>query len=170
MIKDIQHKNTFLVGIISDTHNLLRPEAIAALRGSDLIIHAGDVGRESLLDGLRTIAPVAAVRGNTDRDQWAYKLRRTEILKLNGTGIYVIHNIDLIDLDPVVSGISVVVSGHLHMPSVSRRKGVLYINPGSAGPKRPDLPVSVALLRLEGQTLNADIVRLDCLTNEQDIW
>jgi len=161
MRRDIHNKDTFLVGIISDTHNLLRPEALNALRGSDLIIHAGDIGREDVLDGLRNIAPVIAVRGNTDREGWAYRLRTTEILKLNETIIYVIHNIDLLDLDPVVSDISVIVSGHSHSPSVSRRKGVLYINPGSAGPRRLNLPVSVAFLRVEGQTLGAGIVRLD---------
>lgn len=161
MHEDIQKKDTLLIGIISDTHGLLRPEAVDALRGSDLIIHAGDIGKGYVLDGLSTLAPVVAVRGNMDREDWSYKFRMTEVMELNKILLYVIHDLSRLDLDPAVSHIQIIVSGHSHRPSISRHKGVLYINPGSAGPKRFALPVSVALLRIEGGSVNARIVELD---------
>jgi putative phosphoesterase len=126
-----------------------------------MIIHAGDIGRRDVLDRLGAIAPVIAVRGNMDSERWAYKFRQAEIVDLNKTLIYVIHNLNSLDLDPSVSHIDAVVSGHSHRPSISRHKGVLYINPGSAGPKRFTLPVSVALLSIEGKTFDARIVDLD---------
>ena len=124
------------VGLISDTHGLARPEALAALRGSDYIVHAGDIGDPVVLDELRTIAPVTAVRGNNDRGAWAERLRETEVLPVDGTLIYVIHNIAELDLDPVAAGFHVVVAGHSHRPGEERRDGVLYVNPGSAGDDR----------------------------------
>jgi putative phosphoesterase len=161
MDKNIRKKDPLVIGIISDTHGLLRPEAVDALQGSDMIIHAGDIGRKNVLDGLGAIAPVIAVRGNMDREDWSYKFRMIEVVELNKFLLYMIHDLGRLDLDPAVSHIKIVVSGHSHRPSISRHKGVLYINPGSAGPKRFTLPVSVALLRIEGETFDAQIVELD---------
>jgi putative phosphoesterase len=160
MYQDIQKEDNLLIGIISDTHGLLRPEAIDALKGSDMIFHAGDIGKEYVLNGLRAVAPVIAVRGNMDREDWSYKFRMTEIVELKKFLLYMIHDLGRLDLDPAVSHIQIVVSGHSHRPSISRYKGVLYINPGSAGPKRFTLPVSVALLKIEGKTFDARIVEL----------
>ena len=139
---------SFLLGIISDTHGLLRPEALAALQGSHAIIHAGDVGNLAILDQLKTIAPVFAVRGNTDRGDWATQLPLRETVELEGSLIYVLHDLHDIDLDPKFSEISMVVTGHTHRRHEYWKEGVLYINPGSAGPKRFDLPISVARLDL----------------------
>jgi putative phosphoesterase len=149
------------VGVISDTHGLLRPEAVDALEGVDLIVHAGDVGRDIILDELGSIAPVVAVRGNMDAEGWAYRLPLSDTVNLKNNMIYVIHDLNRIDLDPCSSGISVVISGHSHKPLVKTRDGVLYLNPGSAGPRRFKLPVSVALLHLNGKSVKAGIVKLD---------
>jgi uncharacterized protein len=130
------------VGIISDTHNLLRPEAVEYLRGSDHIIHAGDICDPSVLHELRSIAPVTVVRGNNDKGHWAESIRHSEILKIEGVYFYVIHDLAEIDIDPVGAGIHVVVSGHSHKPAVFERDTVLYVNPGSAGPRRFTLPIS----------------------------
>jgi len=140
--------NSFLLGIISDTHGLLRPEALAALQGSHAIIHAGDVGNLAILDQLKTIAPVFAVRGNTDRGDWATQLPLRETVELEASLIYVLHDLHDIDLDPKFSEISMVVTGHTHRMHEYWKEGVLYLNPGSAGPKRFDLPISVARLDL----------------------
>ncbi len=161
MDKDILKKDPLLIGVISDTHGLLRNEAVDALRGSDMIIHAGDIGKKNVLDGLSAIAPVIAVRGNMDREDWSHRLPVTEVVELSRILLYMIHDLGRLDLDPAVSHIRVVVSGHSHRPSISRHNGVLYINPGSAGPRRFTLPVSVALLRIEGKTIDARIVELD---------
>ena len=152
-------KKALRVGVISDTHGLLRPEAQDALQGCDFIIHAGDIGDSVILKQLGNIAPVIAVRGNTDGG-WAYKLSMTEIVEKNDRLIYVIHDLSMMDLDPSAAKISVVVSGHTHKPSVSRDKGVLYINPGSAGPLRGKLPVSVALLEIDGTSIDARLTYL----------
>ncbi len=152
--------NSFTVGIISDTHGLLRQEAVDALQGADFIIHAGDVGKLSIIDELNGIAPIVAVRGNMDNENWAYQLKRTEIVEKNKILFCVIHDISRLDLDPAASDIKIVISGHSHMPSIGRHKGVLYINPGSAGPRRSTRPVSVALLRVRGKSLDAEIVKL----------
>jgi len=138
-----------LIGVISDTHSLLRPEALEALRGSDHIIHAGDVGSPQILEKLTTIAPVAAVRGNIDKGAWSHKLPETEVLELGGISIYVLHDLAQLDLKPKAAGIAVVVSGHSHIPKQETRDGVLYFNPGSAGPRRFKLPVSVGKLIVE---------------------
>jgi putative phosphoesterase len=136
------------VGLISDTHGLLRPEALQALQGSDLIIHAGDVGKPEILDALKALAPVVAVRGNIDRGAWAWELPTTAVAEAGPARIYVLHDIHELDLDPAAAGFHVVVSGHSHKPARTERSGVLYVNPGSAGPRRFRLPVTVARLSL----------------------
>ena len=155
-----KRKDNFVIGIISDTHGLLRPEAVEAMQGVDTIIHAGDIGKESVLDNLRVIAPVIAVRGNMDGSGWAYTLRKTEVVELHKTKIYVTHDINSLYIDPSSSHIQVVVSGHTHRPSIGRHNNVLYINPGSAGPRRFTLPVSSALLNIRGNSLEAKIITL----------
>jgi putative phosphoesterase len=149
-----------LVGLISDTHGLLRPEAVAALRGSTLIIHAGDIGRPEVLERLRDIAPTFAVRGNVDTQAWAAALPATEAVEARRQLIWVLHDIAQLDLDPSV-GFAAVVYGHSHKPSIERRDGVLYVNPGSAGPRRLGLPVTVGRLRVNGNRLEPEIVELD---------
>ena len=140
-----------IVGLISDTHGLLRSEALTSLQPSDLIIHAGDIGNPEILDRLSAIAPVVAVRGNIDKSPWASTLQMTAVVQAGSTVIYVLHNIHDLDRDPAAAGFDVVVSGHSHNPSQIRRSGVLYINPGSAGPRRFRLPVTVARLDLSKQ-------------------
>jgi len=136
------------IGLISDTHGLLRPEALAALRDSELIIHAGDVGRPEILDQLRDVAPVVAVRGNIDHGDWADGLPATAVVETGTARIYVLHDIHELNLDPAATRFDVVVSGHSHKPGRTERGGVLYLNPGSAGPRRFRLPVTVARLDL----------------------
>lgn len=138
----------------------MRPEAVRALQGVELVVHAGDVGTLQVLDALKNIAPVVAVRGNTDRDCWARELPLTEVVEIGAASLYVLHNIHELDLDPAASGLSAVIYGHSHQPAVEKRKGVLYVNPGSAGPRRFHLPVSVALLRIKGTSVVAEIVEL----------
>jgi uncharacterized protein len=149
-----------LIGVISDTHRLLRPEAVTALGGSDVIVHAGDVGDPMVLERLRLIAPVTAVRGNNDRGTWAAALAETEVLEVSGRTLYVLHDLKALDLDPRAAGFDVVIAGHSHRPSIDRRDGVLYVNPGSAGPRRFSLPVSLARLRLGREGVDAEIVDL----------
>jgi hypothetical protein len=153
-------RTPILIGLISDTHGLLRAEALAALRGSDHIIHAGDVGASEILDELATLAPVTAVRGNIDKGAWARKLPETEILEAGGISIYVLHDLAQLDLKPEVSGFAVVISGHTHVPKQEKRNGVLYFNPGSAGPKRFRLPVSVGRLLLENGKVRGELITL----------
>jgi len=148
------------VGVISDTHGLLRPEAIAALEGSDLIVHAGDVGDPRILDELARLAPVRAVRGNVDHGPWAGALPRTEVVEVEGVGLYVLHILEDLDLDPAAAGLGVVVFGHTHRPLLERRGDVLYLNPGSAGPRRFDLPVGVAWIDVDGARVEAELVEL----------
>jgi uncharacterized protein len=150
-----------LVGVISDTHGLLRPSAVQALRGCDLIVHAGDVGKLEVLEGLRAIAPLMAVRGNVDHDTWNEDLPDTRIVQAGEVYLYVLHDLHALDLDPAVGGFGAVISGHSHHASVRERGGVLYLNPGSAGPRRFTLPVTLALLRVRGHGLQADIVALE---------
>lgn len=152
----------FSIGVISDTHGLLRSGAIGALQGVDLIIHAGDIGDPMIIDELGATAPVVAVRGNMDSSGWAHKLNRTETVEKNGMLFYVLHDISRLDLDPAVSGIKAVISGHTHAPSIGRHKGVLYLNPGSAGPCRSKLPPSVAVIKVKGESLSARIIELTC--------
>src|SRR5437899_1538172 len=149
-----------MIGVISDTHGLLRPEAVQALQGSELIIHAGDVGDPKVLDELRTIAEVVAVRGNVDKGDWAMKLPEYEVVERGGVSIYVLHDVNQLDLDPAAAGFKVVISGHSHKPAIRMQAGVLYLNPGSAGPRRFKLPVTVARLDVRGGKLTAKHVEL----------
>ena len=148
------------IGVISDTHGLLRPEALQALRRSELIIHGGDIGKAAVLDALRALAPVKAVRGNVDREPWARHLPKTEAFEIDEVGVYVLHDLGEIDLVPDAAQFTVVVSGHSHQPSIQERHGVLFVNPGSAGPRRFRLPVSIALLHVQGASVEAELVTL----------
>jgi uncharacterized protein len=148
------------IGIISDTHGLLRPEAVAFLRGSAYIVHAGDVGHADVLDELNAVARVTAVRGNNDNGPWAETIAETETLKVGAVSIYVVHDLAQLDLDPAAAGYQVVVSGHSHKPSMERRGGVLYLNPGSAGPRRFKLPIAVAELEVTGGAVEGRLVEL----------
>jgi len=152
--------NQIIVGVISDTHGLLRPEAVGALRGSDYIIHAGDVGDAEILKQLNAIAPLTAVRGNVDREPWARKLPETQVLEAGGMSIYILHSVADLDLKPEAAGFAPVVSGHSHMPKQEVRNGVLYFNPGSAGPRRFKLPVSVGRLVIQGGKVRGEIIRI----------
>jgi putative phosphoesterase len=149
------------IGIISDTHSLLRPEAVERLAGVDHIIHAGDIGRPDVISDLRRIAPVTAVRGNIDGGEWAAGYPQTELVKLGGRLFYVLHNLAELDLDPIAAGIDVVVSGHSHQPKIETVDGVVYLNPGSAGPRRFSLPIALATLDLSGKAIRPCIVSLD---------
>ncbi|MET3182358.1 UNVERIFIED_ORG: putative phosphoesterase [Variovorax guangxiensis] len=148
------------IGLISDTHGLLRPEALAFLKGSDFIVHGGDIGNVEILETLAAIAPLTVVRGNNDREAWADGIAETELVKFGDVRLYAIHDLAQIDIDPRAAGVRVVVSGHSHKPKVEERDGVLYVNPGSAGPRRFRLPIAVAELRIDGGTVDARIVEL----------
>jgi len=148
------------VGLISDTHGLLRAEAVAFLRGSDFIIHAGDIGAPEVLQTLAAIAPVTAVRGNNDRERWAADIPETAVLAVGAIRICVLHDLAELALDPGASDIQVVVSGHSHKPRSEERDGVLYVNPGSAGPRRFRLPISIADLQLSGRAVKPRVVEL----------
>jgi uncharacterized protein len=149
-----------IIGVISDTHGLLRPEALRALRGVDHIVHAGDIGTDEILTALRAIAPVTAVRGNNDKGSWARALPETATLEVAGRRIHVIHDIGELAIDPVGAEVAVVIAGHSHKPAVTQRDGVLYLNPGSAGPRRFKLPIAIATLRIGVRTLEAEIREL----------
>jgi putative phosphoesterase len=149
------------IGLISDTHGLLRPEALAFLRGSDRIVHGGDIGQASVLEQLGSIAPVTAVRGNNDHDAWAEAIPETDVLAVGEVLIYVIHDIARLSLDPAAAGFQVVVSGHSHKPGVHTRDGVLYVNPGSSGPRRFKLPIAAGELMIDGRTVQARWTELD---------
>jgi len=148
------------IGVISDTHGLLRPEAIEALRGSEHIIHAGDVGDPSILERLSVLAPITAVRGNVDGGAWARKLPPTNVVEIRRFTIYVLHNLDELDLNPAAAGFAAVIYGHSHIPRQEWKNGVLYFNPGSAGPRRFHLPISVGKLFVERAKLRAEIFEL----------
>jgi uncharacterized protein len=149
-----------IVGVISDTHGLLRPEAVAALRGSDHIIHAGDVGDPPILDKLAEIAPVTAVRGNVDHGTWAERISATNVLEIGEVSIYVLHNIQELDVKPEAAKFAAVIYGHSHVPKQETKNGVLYFNPGSAGPRRFKLPVSVGRLTIKNGKIDASILLL----------
>jgi hypothetical protein len=153
-----QHEH--VIGVISDTHGLLRPEVSAALQGSGLIIHAGDIGSPEVLERLREIARVVAVRGNTDTGLWASILPVAEVVQVAGIDLYVLHDINDLDLDPGAAGFRVVISGHSHRPGITHRSDVMFLNPGSAGPRRFNLPVSLARLLISDRQLDAEIVEL----------
>jgi putative phosphoesterase len=141
-------RNVTAIGLISDTHGLLRDEALRVLEGSELIIHAGDVGNPEIIETLKSIAPVVAVRGNVDSGAWASALPETEVVETAAATIFVLHDVHMLDLNPAAAGFQIVVSGHSHKPGRTEQNGILYINPGSAGPRRFQLPVTVARLNL----------------------
>ncbi len=149
------------IGVISDTHGLLRPEAKAALAGSDYIVHGGDIGNAAILDELAAIAPLTVVRGNNDKGPWAETVPHSSWLQVGPVFIYAVHDIATIDIDPAGAGVQVVIYGHSHRPLAEQRGPVLYLNPGSAGPRRFSLPVSVAQLDIDGESLSARIVELN---------
>jgi putative phosphoesterase len=148
------------VGVISDTHGLLRPQATEALQGSDVIVHAGDVGDPRILEQLRGIAPTFAVRGNVDTGAWAQALPLIEVVEAGPLQLYVLHDIATLDIDPQAAGFAAVISGHSHRPGAERRRGVLYLNPGSAGPRRFTLPIAVAKLHVVGDQLSHQMIEL----------
>jgi putative phosphoesterase len=150
----------YLVGAVSDTHGLLRPALVEALTGCDLIVHAGDVGGAEVLEALEEVAPVVAVRGNMDAGRWAQRLRPTEVVEVGDALLYVLHDLGQLDLNPASAGLSAVISGHTHQAAIHEWNGVLYVNPGSAGPARKKPPPSMALLRVEGKNVEARVVTL----------
>jgi uncharacterized protein len=149
------------IGLISDTHGLLRPEALAFLQGCHHIVHAGDIGNPAVLAALAAIAPLTAVRGNNDTGAWAGGLRETEIVQLGETTLYVIHDLAQLQIDPIATGVRAVVSGHSHRPRVEERDGVLYVNPGSAGPRRFRLPIALGELRVQERKVSAHVELLE---------
>jgi uncharacterized protein len=151
-------KSNSSIGVISDTHGLLRPEAIKALRGSDYIIHAGDVGSPEILDELARIAPLTAIRGNVDKAAWAGRLPETAVLEVSDLSIYILHDLAQLDLDPQAAGFAAVISGHSHIAKQNLLDGVLYFNPGSAGPRRFKLPVTVGKLIVQNGTISGRIL------------
>jgi putative phosphoesterase len=154
-----QMTGDYLVGVISDTHGFLRPGAVKALEDADLIIHAGDIGKPEILEALREVAPVFAVRGNMDWGEWTCDLPEREIVEIGEVLVYVLHDANQLDLEPAAAGFSAVISGHTHRPSIDKRNGVLFLNPGTAGPFRS--PASVALLHLRGSILEPQLVPLE---------
>ncbi len=153
-----------LIGVIADTHGLLRPEAVAALGGCDHIIHAGDIGRPEVIEQLSEIAPVSAIRGNVDKGDWATVFPQNKVVAIAGRHLYLLHNARDLDLDPRAAGFDCVISGHSHKPSIEARDGVLFVNPGSAGPRRFKLPIAVATIALGPEPLalaSADIIVLN---------
>jgi uncharacterized protein len=149
-----------IVGVISDTHGLLRPEAVAALQGSDLIIHAGDVGNPDVIKELIGIAPTRVVRGNVDKGDWAAMLPMFELVDVGERLLYVLHEISQLDIEPAAAGFAAVVFGHSHQPVIEMREGVLFLNPGSAGPRRFKLPITVARVGISGARMRPEIVEL----------
>ena len=150
-----------LIGVISDTHGLLRPQALAALQGSELILHAGDIGSAEVLQALARIAPLAAIRGNNDTESWAQATPETRTVEAGGKRFYLLHDLKTLDIDPVAAGIDVVIAGHSHKPLAETRDGVLYLNPGSAGPRRWRLPITLSRLRIVAGQIEHELVQLD---------
>lgn len=149
-----------IVGVISDTHGLMRPEALELLRGSDHIIHAGDIGAAEIIPALEKIAPVTAIRGNVDRQPWARQFPETQIVELDSVSFYLLHDLHTLDLNPRAAGIAAVISGHSHQPIQEWKDGVLYFNPGSGGPKRFNLPITLGKIEIEKQNIKAEIVNI----------
>jgi putative phosphoesterase len=154
-----QSTDHHVIGIISDTHGLLRPEAVKVLEGTDLIIHAGDIDTPEILEALRTTAPIYAVRGNMDKGAWAHDLPKTQVVEVGEVLLYVLHDALSLDVDPAAAGFSAVITGHTHKPTISRRDGVLFLNPGTAGPFRSLL--TVAILHVRGNSLDAQLIELN---------
>jgi putative phosphoesterase len=153
-------KSGITIGLISDTHGLLRPEATRALAGVQRIIHAGDIGGPEVLEQLRAIAPVDAVRGNNDKAPWAADIPNHQVLEIGGVTIHVVHDVNELDVDPEAAGIQVVVAGHSHRPAVTERDGIIFVNPGSAGPRRFSLPVSIGFIQVVADRAAAKILRI----------
>ena len=149
------------IGLIADTHNLLRPEALAALQGVDHLIHAGDIGGPHILADLERIAPLSVVRGNNDQDSWADAIPERLTLRFGAIALHVLHDLKQLDIDPAAQGIDVVIAGHSHKPLHEKRNGVLYLNPGSAGPRRFKLPIGVGILHIEGRQVRAKLITLE---------
>lgn len=149
-----------IVGVISDTHGLLRPQALDALLGSQYILHAGDIGTREIISTLETIAPVTAIRGNVDRERWTKQFKDTEVVELAGLDFYILHDLNALDLNPKSAGFAAVISGHSHRPRQEVRDGVLYFNPGSAGPRRFRLPITVGRLEIADGKLSSRIIEL----------
>ncbi len=154
-------RGSCVVGVISDTHGLVRPQALAALTGVQHIIHAGDIGSPEVLQALAAIAPLTAIRGNVDRSPWARRIPETARVRIGAARLYVLHNVHELDLDPRAAGFAAVVAGHSHRPGIVERDGVLFVNPGSAGPRRFKLPVALARLRIAGQRIRGEVVLLE---------
>jgi len=150
-----------IIGVISDTHGLLRPEILKVFKGCRHIVHAGDIGDPHIIDELSKIAPVTAVRGNCDRDGWAYGFPKTETVRIGDIHFYLLHDLNQLDLNPKAAGFDAVISGHTHRPLLEHRDGVIYLNPGSAGPKRFTLPAGAARLRVEGKSIDVEFIKLD---------
>ena len=148
------------IGLIADTHNLLRPEALAALQGVDHLIHAGDIGGPHILAELERLAPLSVVRGNNDQDNWADAIPERLTLRFGAISLHVLHDLKQLDIDPAAQGIDVVIAGHSHKPLHEERNGVRYLNPGSAGPRRFQLPIGVGILHIEGETVRAELITL----------
>lgn len=161
----MESERDMVIGVISDTHAVLRPEVLTAIRaaGVDVILHAGDVGSKDVLDSLTTCAPVHAVRGNMDCSDWAVSLPATRMLELGGAGFYILHDLHTLDLDPAAAGVRVVVHGHTHRASSREQRGVLYFNPGSAGPRRHNRPVSIGIIRVVSREIFAEVLEVACL-------
>jgi hypothetical protein len=153
--------NALRVGLLSDTHGLLRPEARAFAGGCDYIIHGGDIGSAAILEQLSAMAPLIAVKGNNDRQSWAARLPQTETIRVGGVFIYVIHDLSQLDIEPHAAGVQVIVSGHSHKPLIEQRHGILYINPGSCGPRRFRLPISVGEMLVEGTKVKVRTLEFD---------
>ncbi len=154
-------KSKLRIGVLSDTHGLLRPEARAFLIGSDYIVHGGDVGGAQIIDELAGMAPLIAVSGNNDTQPWATRLRETELIRIGNLFAYVIHDLAELDIDPGAAGVRVVISGHSHKPMVAERDGILYVNPGSCGPRRFNLPVSIGEILVDGGSVSARTIDLN---------
>lgn len=158
----MESANSVRIGIISDTHGLLRPEAVTALVGVKLIIHAGDIDTPKVLEQLNTMAPVTVVRGNMDRGAWAMNLPSADLIEIEGVSIYVLHDLQLLDLDPHAAKINVIVNGHTHRPLIVEKMGILYFNPGSAGYRRNEAPLTVGILTIRNSQLYPEIINLGC--------
>lgn len=151
----------YTMGVISDTHGLLRPQAVRALQGSDIIVHAGDIGSHEVLNVLRSLAPLYAVRGNSDNGPWGNRVPASETCQYCGFLFHILHDIARLDIDPHAAGIHILISGHSHIPAITRNNGILYLNPGSAGPRRFSLPVTLARITIRGKELLPEIISLE---------
>ncbi|QUH25630.1 metallophosphoesterase family protein [Serpentinicella alkaliphila] len=152
--------NKIKVAVISDTHGLVRPQLIEELAGCDLIIHAGDIGSNEVINELEKVAPVRAVRGNVDREEWCLKFPKSDVIELGDKYVYLIHNIEDLDIEPTAGGFDIVIYGHSHKPSVEEKKGVIYLNPGSVGPRRFNLPISYAILEVKKNSISQSLITI----------